>query len=120
MLKGGCHCDAAHWTPHGDPGSDDGLQLHALPPLRRALGPMGTPAKADPPRERLFCPGCSCVLVRRGRQDELDGRYRLAVNVRMALPEAVADLPIHHSDGLATFEDPSARRPLRTRHVVLS
>jgi hypothetical protein len=29
----------------------------------------------------------------------------MAVNLRLAPPEAVADLPIDHFDGLGTFED---------------
>jgi hypothetical protein len=34
-----------------------------------------------------------------------DGRRRIAVNVRLAPPEAVADLPVDHFDGLDAFED---------------
>jgi hypothetical protein len=34
-----------------------------------------------------------------------DGRRRLAVNVRLAEPETVADIPIDHFDGLHSFED---------------
>jgi hypothetical protein len=33
------------------------------------------------------------------------GRRRMAVNIRLAEPEAVADLPIDHFDGLDTFDD---------------
>jgi hypothetical protein len=33
------------------------------------------------------------------------GRTRIAVNVRLAPPEAVADLPIDHFDGLDTYDD---------------
>ena len=41
----------------------------------------------------------------RGLYENEDGRRRIAVNVRMAEPDAVADLPIDHFDGLDTFED---------------
>jgi hypothetical protein len=34
-----------------------------------------------------------------------DGRRRIAVNVRLAEPDAVAHLPVDHFDGLDTFED---------------
>ena len=37
-------------------------------------------------------------------EDE-QGRRRMAVNVRLAPPEAVADLPIDRFDGLDSFED---------------
>lgn len=61
--------------------------------------------KADPALEILFCPGCACVLAWRGLRLELDGRGRMAVNLRLGPPEAVAGLPIDHFDGLDTFED---------------
>jgi hypothetical protein len=41
----------------------------------------------------------------RGLRPEEDGRFRMAVNLRMAAPEAVAHIPIDHFDGLDTFED---------------
>ena len=34
-----------------------------------------------------------------------EGRRRIAVNLRLAEPEAVARIPIEHFDGLGTFED---------------
>jgi hypothetical protein len=33
------------------------------------------------------------------------GRRRIAVNLRLAEPQAVATIPIDHFDGLDTFED---------------
>ena len=33
------------------------------------------------------------------------GRRRIAVNLRLAEPDAVARVPIDHFDGLKTFED---------------
>ena len=61
--------------------------------------------KADPVLEIRFCPTCGCVLCWRGLRLEPDGRRRMAVNIRLASPEAVADLPIDHFDGLKTFDD---------------
>lgn len=52
-----------------------------------------------------FCPRCACVTHWRGQQAEADGRRRLAVNLRMSEPEAVARLPIDHFDGLVAFDD---------------
>jgi hypothetical protein len=45
---------------------------------------------------------------------EPDGRRRIAVNIRLALSDAVAALPIDHFDGLDTFGDrPSDGRCVR-------
>jgi len=41
----------------------------------------------------------------RGLQRDPAGRLRIAVNLRLAEPEAVAQIPIDHFDGLATFDD---------------
>jgi hypothetical protein len=61
--------------------------------------------EADPALEIRFCPTCGCVLCWRGMRLDADGRRRIAVNLRLADPEAVADLPIDHFDGLGTFDD---------------
>jgi hypothetical protein len=52
-----------------------------------------------------FCPTCGCVTHWRGLRLEADGRRRVAVNLRLAEPEAVAAIPIDHFDGLDTFDD---------------
>lgn len=74
--------------------------------------------RADEPRPTLethFCPYCGNVLWWRGLTLEADGRRRMAVNVRLAGPESVADLPIDLFDGLDTFDElPSDGR--RVRH----
>lgn len=119
MLTGTCHCGAAHWTLEGDPG---GITACNCTLCRRygALwaydyegqrinvhGPRSTytrVGKDKPVLEIQFCPTCGCVLCWRGLQLEPEGR-RIAVNVRLAPPEAVADLPIDHFDGLDTFDD---------------
>ena len=52
-----------------------------------------------------FCPTCGCVAYWRGREPRPDGRRRMAVNVRLADPAAVAGMPIDIFDGLDTFTD---------------
>ena len=118
MLTGSCHCGAAHWTLAGDPGSitacnctlcrrygalwaydyvDERIRLH---------GPMQAympGRRADSSLEILFCARCAGVLAWRGLQPQPDGRTRVAVNVRLAPPGAVADLAIDHFDGLDSF-----------------
>lgn len=126
MLSGSCHCGAARWTLTGDPGSitacnctlcrrygalwaydyeDERIRLHGKTSTYRRAG------KANPALEVHFCPVCAGVLCWRGLRLEDDGRRRMAVNLRLAPPEAVADLPIDQFDGLDTFDDlpPSGR-----------
>ena len=129
MLKGSCHCGAAHWMLEGDPGSITACNCT----LCRRYGALWAydyeggrialvgrtasytrPGKADPALEILFCPTCAGVLSWRGLRLEEDGRRRMAVNLRLAPPEAVAFLPIDHFDGLDSFEDlPSTGRCVR-------
>lgn len=128
-TKGSCHCGAAGWRLLGDPGSITACNCT----LCRRYGALWAydfegerisisgqvssytrAGKADPALEILFCPTCACVLSWRGLRLEEDGRRRIAVNVRLAPPEAVAHLPIDHFDGLDSFEDlPSKERCVR-------
>lgn len=118
-LAGTCACGAAGWTLVGDPGGitacncticrrygalwaydyEDGRirltgETHAF-----------SRPRSDPALEFRFCPTCACVVAWRGLRPEEDGRRRLAVNIRLADPVAVADLPIDHFDGLDSFDD---------------
>ena len=52
-----------------------------------------------------FCSACGCIAFWRGQRTDEQGRRRIAVNLRMAEPDAVATIPIDHFDGLNTFED---------------
>jgi len=120
LLTGSCHCGASHWSLEGDPGSITAcnctlcrrygvLWAYDYENERiRIEGPVSRytrPGKANPALEVLFCPTCGCVLCWRGLRADQDGRRRMAVNVRLAAPEAVAHLAIDHFDGLDTFED---------------
>jgi hypothetical protein len=129
MLTGVCHCGAAGWTLKGDPGPVTACNCTLC---RRygalwaydyegerieVVGPHGSYSRADesdPSLEILFCPKCACVICWRGLRLDADGRRRIAVNVRLAEPDAVAHLPIDHFDGFDTFEDlPSDGRCVR-------
>jgi hypothetical protein len=120
MLKGSCHCGAAHWTLEGDPGSAtacnctlcrrygalwaydyEGERIRIFGETR-AYTRIGV---AAPALEIRFCPTCGCVLCWRGLRLDADGRRRIAVNLRLAPPEEVAHLAIDHFDGLETFDD---------------
>jgi hypothetical protein len=52
-----------------------------------------------------FCAVCGCVAFWRALRLEDDGRRRIAVNLRLTEPEAVAQIPIDHFEGLNSFED---------------
>ena len=52
-----------------------------------------------------FCPECGCVAYWRSLTPGEDGRRRIAVNLRLAEPEAVVAIPMEHFDGLETFDD---------------
>ena len=120
MLEGSCHCGAVRWTLEGDPSPVTACNCSLC---RRygalwaydyenerihIFGPSATYSraeKADPSLEIHFCPRCAAVLCWRGLRPHPDGRRRMAVNVRLAPPDAVAHLPIQHFDGLESFDD---------------
>ena len=120
MLTGSCHCGASGWSLDGDAGSATAcnctlcrrygaLWAYDYEGERIALaGPSVAYVRAgklDPALEIRFCPTCGCVLCWRGLRLGADGRRRIAVNLRLAAPDAVADLAIDRFDGLDTFED---------------
>lgn len=120
MLIGKCHCGAARWEVTGDPGPATAcnctlcrrygaLWVYDYEGERiSVVGPTTAYVRADvadPQLEIRFCPRCAGVLAWRGLKTDAAGRRRIAVNVRLAPPEAVAELPVDHFDGLDTFDD---------------
>ena len=115
MIEGSCHCGAVHWRFGTPPAvatacsctvcrrygvlwayDFEGEGVHVTGPTRAYI-------RGDSV-EFHFCPTCGCVCYWRGQQRGVDGRLRLAVNLRMAEPDAVADVPVGHLDGLNAFE----------------
>ena len=115
-LRGSCHCDRVHWTFEGMP---EGATACNCTACRRygalwAYDHEGEGIRVSGPSQAYirgksiefhFCPVCGCVAWWRARQAAADGRRRIAVNLRLTEPEAVARVPIDHFDGLLTFED---------------
>lgn len=120
MLTGTCHCGAAGWTFDGMPDSVTACNCT----LCRRYGTLwiydwegerieitGETAAytrvdaAEPELEIRFCARCAGVVCWRGLRPHPDGRRRIAVNLRLTDPAAVAHLPIDHFDGLDSFED---------------
>lgn len=119
-IEGSCHCGNARWTFAGDPGPVTACNCT----LCRRYGALWAydyqggrisvsgptvaytrAGKADPALEIRFCPTCGCVHSWRGLRLEPDGRRRIAVNIRLAEPSAVAHLPVDHFDRLDSFDD---------------
>ena len=116
MIEGTCHCGSVRWRFDGEP---DGATACNCTVCRRygalwaydyedhgihVSGPTRsyTRGKAI---EFHFCPSCGCIAYWRGQRVGEDGRRRIAVNLRLAEPEAVANIPIDHFDGFDTFDD---------------
>ncbi|MBB1248613.1 GFA family protein [Rhizobium sp. G21] len=120
MLIGSCHCGKAGFRLRGDPGSITACNctlcrrygaLWAYDYEGERIAVTGETAsytrvdRTEPSLEILFCPSCACVVSWRGLRLQADGRRRIAVNVRLAPPEEVADLAIDHFDGLDSWDD---------------
>jgi hypothetical protein len=116
MLEGSCHCGAVKWTYAGVP---EGATACNCTVCRRygalwiyghegegveLAGPTQTYARGNA-LQFHFCATCSCIAAWRGLHEESSGKRRMAVNVRLAEPDQVADIPIDHFDGLHTFDD---------------
>lgn len=120
MFTGKCHCGSAYWEFDGDLGSITACNCtlcHRLGALWaydfeneriRLVGKTASyrrKGKANPTLEILFCPTCACTLSWRGLEVGVDGKRRMAVNVRLTELANVSDLPIDHFEGLDSFED---------------
>jgi hypothetical protein len=116
MIEGACHCGAVHWTFEGEP---DGATACNCTVCRRygvlwaydyvdegihVTGPTTVYARGEAIGFH-FCPTCGCLAYWRALKLGDDGRRRIAVNLRLAEPDAVAGIPIDHFDGLDTFHD---------------
>ncbi len=117
MIEGSCHCGAVRWSFDGLPDSAtacncticrrygvlwaydyEGERIRVTGPTRSYVRNGGTLGFH-------FCPDCACVVCWRANAPGKDGRRRMAVNLRLAEPEAVGAIVIDHFDGLNSFED---------------
>lgn len=116
MLEGSCHCGAVHWRFRGTPESATSCNCTVC----RRYGVLWV---YDYENERItttgetrsyvrgrttefhFCANCGCVTWWRAIEPQADGRRRMAVNARLAEPEAVVGLILDRFDGLDTFDD---------------
>ena len=126
MIEGTCLCGAIRWRFDGTP--EDATACNCT--VCRRYGVLWAydwvdgrislegPATAwsrnpdNPNLEFLFCATCGCVAAWRATKPWDCGRTRIAVNLRLADPNAVADIPLLKFDGLDSFKDlpPGTRR----------
>ena len=117
MITGSCHCGQVRWTFNGRPDSATACNCTVC---RRygvlwaydydgeaitVIGPTRTYLTGDKSIGFHFCDTCACVAYWRALTPGKDGRRRIAVNLRLAEPQDVADIAIEHFDGLVKFED---------------
>ena len=117
MIEGSCLCGSVRWTFAGQP---DGATACSCTACRRygvlwaydyegegiaVSGATQPYVRGDAVLEFHFCATCGNVAFWRGRDVDATGRRRIAVNLRLAEPAAVADIPIRHFDGFDTWQD---------------
>lgn len=116
MIEGSCHCGAVRWSFAGMPDSATACNCTVC----RRYGVLWA---YDFEGERItvtgvtkayvhgnrslgfhFCPECGCVAYWRALSPQEDGRRRIAVNLRLADPDAVAAIAVNHLDGLESWK----------------
>lgn len=125
MLEGSCHCGSVRWTFDGVPASATACSCtvcrrygtlwaygHDEEDIR-VSGETRAYSWGDRALGFHFCPTCGCVAYWRAIEPNAEGRRRVGVNLRMAEPATVAQIPIDHLDELETWKD----LPRDGRHV---
>lgn len=116
-ITGACVCGAVTWRFRGTP---DGATACNCTACRRygvlwaydyeghgidVAGPTTAFVRGRGNLAFHFCPTCGAVAYWRGQAVDAEGKRRIAVNLRLADPDAVAAIPIDHFDGFDTFDD---------------
>ena len=116
MIDGTCLCGSVTWQLDGKP---DGATACNCTACRRygvlwAYGYVDEDIKTQGETKAYvrgkalefhFCPNCGCMAFWRGLQKDESGKTRIAVNLRLSEPTAVAQIPIDHFDGFDTSDD---------------
>jgi hypothetical protein len=117
MIEGSCHCGAVRWTCEEVPESATACNCtlcrrygvlwaydHENEGIR-VSGPTRVYAWGRRTIGFHFCADCGCIAYWRAVAVDKDGRRRIAVNLRLADPEAVAAIALQRFDGLKSFDD---------------
>jgi hypothetical protein len=115
MIRGACHCGIVQWTFAGQPDAATACNctvcrrygvLWAYDYENEGIKVSGATQAyiRGEDIEFHFCAVCGCVAYWRSRQEDKDNRRRIAVNLRLAEPDAVAQIPIDRIDGLHNFQ----------------
>lgn len=117
MIEGTCLCGAVRWSFDAVPESATACNctacrrygvLWAYDYEDEGIRVSGETSVYTRGRRNLgfhFCPRCGCVAYWRALAVDDSGRRRIAVNLRLAEPGAVAAIVIDHFDGLESFDD---------------
>lgn len=117
MIEGSCLCGAVQWSFDGTPQSATACNCTACRRYAalwaydyederiRVSGDTRFFARGHRNLGFHFCPACGCVVYWRALAPNDQGRRRIAVNLRLAEPGAVASIVVDHFDGLVSFED---------------
>jgi len=110
MVQGSCHCGAVQWRCQAIPDSAEACNcticrrygvLWAYGFEGEGISVSGATQSYIPRRTEFhFCFACGCVAYWREREPGPKGRRRIAVNLRLAEPGAVAQIPIDRVVGL--------------------
>ena len=122
ITRGRCLCGACSWTFEGEIAGaticnctacrrygglwiygHDGVDVHVM----AAEGQLTPYVRPDAGRNLSFnfCRSCGNLVSWRGLKPNEEGKYRMAVNIRLAEPDEVAAIPLYRFDGFNTFDD---------------
>ncbi len=109
-MEGSCHCGAVEWRFDGVPESAESCNcticrrygvLWAYGFDGEGVDVTGATTIYIPRRTAFhFCAACGCVAYWREVEPGPKGRRRIAVNLRLAEPDAVANIPVRRVVGL--------------------
>ncbi len=120
ITTGRCHCGAVHWSFTGE--IPDATICNCTSCQRYAAlwayGHVGEDISIHSPADALltyswgsrsisynFCKTCGNIVYWQGLAPEPDGRTRIAVNLRLAEPEAIARIPLQRFNGRHDWTD---------------
>jgi hypothetical protein len=117
MINGICHCGTVQWQFDGSPTSATACNcticrrygvLWAYAHEGHGIdvsGPTQAYVWGDKSIGFHFCATCGCIAYWRAVQPGKNGLRRIAVNLRLATPEAVGSIVVDHFGGLNTWQD---------------